>query len=69
MALKPTLLKREFSYSGITIPDPNPALSHQECLEIIAQTYPELTNAKIEPPVDEDGVQVIGLKPNEARKG
>ncbi len=69
MAIQPKILKREFNYGGLTIPDPNPDMSEQQCLEVIAVTYPELTNAKIEPPEIVDGTKVFAVKPVAARKG
>lgn len=60
--MKPTPLTRVFAYAGTVIPDPNPAFSPEKCLSIIAASYPELLNAKIEPPKTDGGIQTFSLK-------
>lgn len=69
MAATPTTLKRVFHYNGISIPDPNPALAPAKCLEILAGQFPELLNAKVEPPETDAGVQSFQLRVTAETKG
>ena len=43
-------LVREFLYSGIKLPDPNPEMSLEQVREVYSPAYPELTTAAIEGP-------------------
>lgn len=72
--MKVTRLAREFSYNGMKLPDPNPALSVEQAVRSLAAAYPEFTTAKIEPPKIVDGpgggkVEVYRIKPVVETKG
>lgn len=43
-------LKREFSFSGIRLPDPNPNLPVEEVRAIYATQYPDVATASISGP-------------------
>ena len=43
-------LQREFSYNGLTLPDPGAQLSPEEVRNIYSAAYPEITSAGIEGP-------------------
>ena len=59
---------REFTYSGIRLPDPNPGMTLEQVREIYAPAYAELTTAAIEGPEVTDGkmiyrfVRAVGAK-------
>ena len=61
-------LLREFTYNGIRLPDPNPAMTLEQVREIYAPAYAELTTAAIEGPEVTDGkmiyrfVRAVGAK-------
>lgn len=50
--LKTTPLPREFLYSGVIIPDPNPALTVEQVQEVMATSYPEIATASVSGPED-----------------
>lgn len=60
--MKTTNLTREFQYQGKVIVDPNPALSPERAVAVIAATNSELANAKIEPPIVEGDKQIYRLR-------
>ena len=41
-------VNRVFSYSGVMLPDPDPAMTPQEVKDYFTNIYPELVNASIE---------------------
>lgn len=49
--MKVVNLTRKFGYNGITLPDPNPAMSPDDVKTVYAMQYPELTNSVVEGPV------------------
>jgi PRTRC genetic system protein C len=72
--MKVTQLTREFSYNGMKLPDPNPALSVEQAVRSMAAAYPEFTTAKIEPPTTVTGtngerIEVYRIKPVVGEKG
>ena len=46
MALSVQTIEREFCYSGMTLPDPNPAMSIADVQALHTAQYPELATAK-----------------------
>lgn len=48
MNLQPTILKRYFTYNGLTFADPGSAFSPEEVKEHNSHAYPELATAVIE---------------------
>ena len=48
MQIKP--MRREFSFSGLKLPDPNPKLSVEDVRGILAMQYPEIATAAITGP-------------------
>lgn len=69
MPLTPKPLTRTFCYNGLDVPDPNPALTPADCLKLIAASYPELVNAKIEASKIEGGIQTFNIRPIAGEKG
>jgi PRTRC genetic system protein C len=49
-------ITRKFTYNGVTLADPNPALGPDQIREFYAMQYPELNNAVVEGPVTKDAV-------------
>jgi len=43
-------MRREFSFSGLKLPDPNPKLSVEDVRGILAMQYPEIATATISGP-------------------
>lgn len=64
-----TTLIREFQYNGSVIVDPNPSLSPEKALVVIAATHPELAGAKIEPPTVTGDKQIYNLRVSLGDKG
>ncbi len=67
--ISPKLLERIFRYNAMDIADPNPDLPLKRVIEVLSGTYPEFTNAKIEPPVMEGNKQVFVVKVVAGDKG
>ena len=61
-------LSREFSYNGVKLPDPNPAMTPEEVRQFYATQYPDITTASITGPETEGDklrysfTQAIGSK-------
>ena len=51
MALTIAPIQRKFSYNGVNLPDPNPALGIDQVREIFTATHPEIANAAIDGPI------------------
>ena len=51
--LSETRLSREFSYNGVRLPDPNPAMTPEEVRQFYAAQYPDITTASITGPETE----------------
>ena len=51
-SLKTAPLPREFSYAGVRIPDPNPAMTIDQVRDLMAATYPEIATAAVTGPED-----------------
>lgn len=43
-------MAREFSFNGVKLPDPNPALTAEQVRDFYAATYPDITTASITGP-------------------
>lgn len=43
-------MARKFSYNGMELADPDPAMKPDQVKEVYAVTYPELTNASVTGP-------------------
>jgi PRTRC genetic system protein C len=69
MALKAQPLARVFAFNGMELKDPNPQASDTDAVRILSASYPELANAKIEPPKIEGGKAIHNLKVVAATKG
>lgn len=53
--MQTTVLKREFTYNGMTLADPGSTLSPEDVKELYSAQYPELTTAMVDgPTVDAD---------------
>ena len=52
--MKTTALKREFSFSGIKLPDPDRAMNVEDVRGVLAMQYPEIATATI------SGPEVVG---------
>lgn len=55
MALKVEKMKREFSFNGVRLPDPNPELSAEQVRDFYTPQYPEISTAAIEGPEAKNG--------------
>jgi len=45
-----TRMSREFSYNGLRLPDPNPAMTPEEVRQFFATQFPDITTASITGP-------------------
>ena len=45
-----TRMSREFSYIGVKLPDPNPAMTPEEVRQFFATQFPDITTASITGP-------------------
>jgi len=45
-----TRMSRDFSYNGVKLPDPNPAMTPEEVRQFYATQYPDITTASITGP-------------------
>ena len=54
-----TQLTRVFRYNGFDSEDPNPALTPEEVVSILARTRPKLLGAKVVPPIIEGGDKYV----------
>lgn len=41
---------REFTYNGMRLPDPNPAMTVEQVQDLYAATYPEISTASVTGP-------------------
>ena len=63
-----TRMSRDFSYNGVKLPDPNPAMTPEEVRQFYATQYPDITTASIMGPEAEGDklrysfVRAIGAK-------
>ena len=48
--MKAEVMTREFTYNGVKLPDPNPALSVEQVRDLYAATYPDLATAAVSGP-------------------
>ena len=48
--LSETRMSRDFSYNGVKLPDPNPAMTPEEVRQFYATQYPDITTAPITGP-------------------
>ena len=62
-------LKRQFTYRGNTLADPDPSLSVDQVREAYAAQYPELTNAVVDDGGNENGVITYEFSVNAGSKG
>ena len=66
--LSETRMSRDFSYNGVKLPDPNPAMTPEEVRQFYATQYPDITTASIMGPEAEGDklrysfVRAIGAK-------
>ena len=69
MAVVTKPLPRVFDYEGTQIPDPSPSSSPEDCLKLLAHTYPALNNAALDGPSYENSKQVFQVKVAGGTKG
>jgi PRTRC genetic system protein C len=48
--MKTTPMRREFSFQGLKLPDPNPQLTVEDVRGVLALQYPEIATAAITGP-------------------
>jgi PRTRC genetic system protein C len=58
MAIQTRVLQRSFSYMGLQLTDPDPALTPEQVRDVYSAQYPEITTAVIEGP-DASGDKVV----------
>ena len=69
MAVKVSATVRKFTYNGVNLPDPNPALPINEVQGIFAHSHPEIANAAIDGPVVKGNVQTYTFVKSVGTKG
>jgi PRTRC genetic system protein C len=62
-------LERAFSFSGMSLPDPDASMTTDEVRNFYAGQYPELNNAGIKGPVAENGKNVYSFSIQTGTKG
>jgi PRTRC genetic system protein C len=50
MAVRIERLERQFVFSGVKLPDPNPDFTVEQVRDMYVNTYPELATAAVEGP-------------------
>jgi hypothetical protein len=45
--MKSTPMRREFSFNGLKLPDPNPQMSVEDVRGVLSMQYPEIATAAI----------------------
>lgn len=58
MPIQTRVLPRGFSYMGLQLPDPDPALTPEQVRDALSAQYPEITTAVIEGP-DASGDKLV----------
>jgi len=48
--MKTAVMRREFSFLGVKLPDPNPQMSIEDIRGLLAMQYPEIATASITGP-------------------
>lgn len=71
MASKITVkaLPRQFTYSGVALPDPGAHLSLEQVRDVYSAAYPEITNAAIDGPEERGGHLVYTIRRAAGAKG
>lgn len=69
MAITVNVIKRVFSYSSISLPDPGLNLTPEEVKDIYSATYPELITASIVGPVKKGANLVFTFEKQVGTKG
>ncbi len=68
-------IERRFNYNGMTIPDPNPKAPLEDVVKLLSATYPEFSNAKLDPVATtteaESGsrIETFGIRVSAGSKG
>lgn len=58
MPIQPRVLQRTFSYMGLQLADPDPALTPEQVRDAFSAQYPEITTSVIEGP-DASGDKLV----------
>lgn len=69
MAVTTERLKREFHFNGMTLADPNPAVSAEQARELLAINFPELATADMPRPEIKNGKQIYRFERSVGSKG
>jgi PRTRC genetic system protein C len=69
MPIKIENIVRKFTYNGVDLPDPNPALNVNEVQGVLANTHPELANAAIDGPKAKGNVHTYTFVKSVGEKG
>jgi len=48
--MKTSPMRREFSFNGVKLPDPNPAMTVEDVRGVLAMQYPEIATAVVTGP-------------------
>jgi PRTRC genetic system protein C len=62
-------LERSFSFNGLTLPDPDDGMTTDQVRDFYAGTYPELNNAGIKGPVEQNNQAVYTFNIQTGTKG
>ena len=62
-------VRRVFMHGSLRLADPNPAATTEQVKAILAQSYPDLTNATLTLKESKDGTEVWEFKRAVATKG
>jgi PRTRC genetic system protein C len=69
MAIIMQSLERSFTYNGVVLPDPGPALALEEVRDVYSATFPEIVSASIEGPEQKNGKLVYAFRKAVGSKG
>lgn len=73
MPLEVTNQPREFKFkkdgTTVTLPDPNPDFTLEECMQFYSGQYPELTTATLDEPKVEKGKVIHNVRTTVGTKG
>ena len=63
------VLERRFTFSGVTLPDPNPEFTVEQVRDMYVSTYPELATAEVQGPSPNDGAMEYTFTRSVGAKG
>jgi PRTRC genetic system protein C len=67
--MKSTPMRREFSFNGLKLPDPNPQMSVEDVRGVLSMQYPEIATAAISGPEPVGEHDEVHLRARDRFKG